>query len=262
MAPASGPCYLGRVSGSQPTTSRAALPVFAAVLVFFTAALWVSRPLVVSGDGVGYIKRLLSPEWDIVPGHLVYVPLLEWLRRTLLPEGGHAAAADLSVALSVLSGGLACALLFVLARRLTGNVGAGLVAAAGLAVSYGFYRASGDVEAYSTCVALMTGTALLLMPGPGRRVGWPAVVGAGVILGLCTLLHTSLVLFTPFVFFGVWSATGSWSKGLASVAVGGALSLASFVGVAMAVLGMDVPQTVGWVLTSDNGYAQRPEATL
>ena len=65
-----------------------------------TLLLWLTRPLVVSGDGVGYIKRLLSPEWDVVPGHLIYVPLQVGLRRWLAPAGGHGDAASMATAFS------------------------------------------------------------------------------------------------------------------------------------------------------------------
>lgn len=228
-----------------------------------TACLWLLRPLVVSGDGVGYIKRLISPEGDIVPGHLVYIPLLEWLRVTLVPEGGHGEAAIIATLFSSIGGGLACAALFLLATRLTRKIWPGLLAAGGLGVSYGFYRASGDVEAYSMAVAVMTATAALLLRRDDEPLaGWGTALGAGLLLGLVTLLHTSLVLFTPFVLIATWRATGSWLKAGAAICAGGLLSLGSFLAVSMGALGHDLGGTVSWVMTSDNGYAQPPSFTL
>jgi hypothetical protein len=225
--------------------------------VVTTLLLWFTRPLVVSGDGVGYIKRLLSPEWDVVPGHLIYVPLQEGLRRWLAPAGGHGDAASLATAVSVISGGLACGLLCWLVIRMAGRILPGLLAAAGLAISYGFYRASCDVEAYASATALLIALGCLVLP-PGTTKGWPTAVAAGLLLGLTTLLHTSLVLFTPFVFAGVWVATRSWRYAAGAVALAGALSLGSFLAVAWGMLGLTPTETFGWLMSSDNGYAQAP----
>ena len=225
--------------------------------------LWLSKPLVISGDGVGYIKRLISPERDIIPGHLVYVPLLEWLRIVLVPDGGHAEAAVIATLFSALGGAAACALLCLFVYRVTDMLWAGLLAAGGMLVCYGFYRASGDVEAYSFAVALMTGTACLLVRRDDQPdAGWAVAAGAGVLLGVTTLLHTSLVLFTPFVLFASWRATGSWLKATSAILIGGALSLASFLGVAMGVLDYDLPGSLAWIMTSDNGYARPPDFSL
>lgn len=235
----------------------------AAVFALSTTLLWLLRPLVVSGDGVGYIKRLISPERDIVPGHLVYIPLLEQLRLTLLPDGGHSAAAVLATFFSALGGGAACGMICWLANRLTSRSWPGIVAALGLGASFGFYRASGDVEAYAPAVATLVASAcLLLPPADARRLGWGRVAAAGALLGLTTMLHTSLVLFTPFVAYAAWRASRSWPKTVATVAIGGAVSLASFLGVAMLGLGHDVGEAVAWIRTSDNGYAQPPSLSL
>ncbi len=118
------------------------------------------------------------------------------------------------------------------------------------------------MEAYATCVALMTGAALALCPPYEERVTWRAVVIAAVLLALCTLMHTSLVLFTPFVAYAAWRATRSWVKTVASVVIAGGLSLITFLTVALGVRGMCMSETISWILTSDNGYAQRPSATL
>lgn len=246
--------------GESSRLARLGVP--SAVFATASAALWLLRPLVISGDGVGYIKRLVTPARDIVPGHLVYIPLLEQLRRILAPHGGHGAAALVATAFSSLAGGLACALLFVLARRMTGKVWPGLLAAVGLAVSYGFYRASGDVEAYAACVALLTLSATILLPVDGRRPGWGRSLAAGLVLGLCTLFHTSLVLFTPFVLVAVFHASRSWAKASATVAAGGALSFSAFAAVALGLRGMSASDAVSWVMTSDNGYAQPPTASF
>jgi hypothetical protein len=237
----------------------------AAVLVFLatSATLWLLRPLVVSGDGVGYIKRLVSPNRDIVPGHLIYIPLLEWLRTVLVPEGGHGEAALIATAFSSIGGGLACACLFALTVRLGGKLWAGLLAAAGICVSYGFYRASGDVEAYSMAVAVITAiAALLLRRSDEPEAGWGTAIIAGLLLGLTTLLHTSLVLLTPFVLLACWRATGSWTKAIVAICIGGLLSMSSFLAVSMGVLGQDASGTVAWLMTADNGYAQSPSFSL
>lgn len=233
------------------------------VIVVATALFTVLRPLVVSGDGVGYIKRLVSPERDIVPGHLIYVPLLESLRRTLFPDGGHADSAMLATFFSSLAGGIACGLLFWLTARLSKRIWAGLFAAVGLFVSYGFYRASGDVEAYSTSVAIMIATACVLVPEPrSGGLSWSRVVGAGCLLALATLFHTSLVFFTLFVAVAVWMGSKSWPKTIAVMVVGGLISALTFLAVATLSLGYDLSEAIAWIRTSDNGYAQPPSLSL
>lgn len=257
------PCYVPAVSETAPEPRRRARwPIAAATFVVVTTLFILLRPLVPSGDGVGYIKRLVSPEQDIVPGHLVYIPILEGLRRLLDGDGGHAGAALIATAFSSIGGALACALLCWLVNRLTDRWWPGLVAAAGLAVSYGFYRASGDVEAYSTAVAVMVATACVILPAHRGTMDWWRVVAAGVLLAVCTLLHTSLVLFTLFVVVAIRHISGSWRPAILAMITGGVLSAGSFLVVGMGVLGYDLAETVSWILTADNGYAQPPDLSL
>jgi hypothetical protein len=245
------------------TGSRRRIAIALGVLGAATIGLWLTRPLVISGDGVGYIKRLLTPRFDVIPGHLVYIPFLEWLRNVMTPSGGHSEAAAVATAVSAVGAGVACACLCALTTRLTRNVLSGLVAAAGLCVSYGFYRASGDVEAYSLAVAVLTGLALVsLRRDDEAKRGWITALVAGLLLAFATLLHTSLVLITPFVLFAAWRSTGSWLKAGATVAIGGAVSLACFLWMSMGVLGHDLGGFVSWLQTSDNGYAQAPALSL
>lgn len=243
----------------QEETRSRLIPV--AVGVCATVLLYALRPLVVSGDGVGYIKRLISPERDVVPGHLIYIPFLEQLRLIIFPDGGHSDATVIATLVSAIGGGLACGFLYAIISRFTDRWWPGVVAVAGLCVSYGFYRASGDVEAYSSAVAIIVAIAWCLIPGE-QPIGWLRTLAAGVLLGVATLLHTSLVLITPFVLLAGWHSSGSWLKPSVAVCVGGALSLSSFLIVSMRFLGMDMDASVAWIMTADNGYAQPPTISL
>lgn len=238
---------------------RRLIPV--AVGVCTTVLLYSLRPLVVSGDGVGYIKRLISPERDVVPGHLLYIPFLEQLNLIIFPNGGHLDATIVATLVSAIGGGLACGFLYAITSRFTDRRWPGLVAVSGLCVSYGFYRASGDVEAYSSAVAIIVAIAWCLLPGK-QPIGWGKTIAAGVLLGIATLLHTSLVLITPFVLLAGWHSSNSWLKPAVSLCVGGSLSLGSFLIVSMGFLGMDLSSSVAWIMTADNGYAQPPTISL
>src|SRR5205807_88217 len=110
-----------------------------------------TSPAVVNPDGIGYLKQLSH---NYAAGHLLYLPLLRAVQSL-----SHRTALDAGLALSAWAGTIAVALLFAAARLLLPRPAA-LVAAAGLAISYGAWVQGSDVEVYACALAALV--ALLL----------------------------------------------------------------------------------------------------
>ena len=150
------------------------------------------RPAFVNGDGLGFLKA--APSGDIVPGHLGYLPLLRAAgalagRTTSLAMLGPARA------VSLVSLVIAALALLGAARRVLDESGA-LIAAVGLAVSYGALEAGADVESYAPALAMMCVTTWCAMR---RRDGGHALWLVATALGVAgaALLHIENVLFAP-----------------------------------------------------------------
>ena len=151
--------------GSEPAwrsdSSRAlSLGTLATVLYLCTA------PAVVNADGLGYLKLLPH---NFAAGHLLYMPLL---RAATQPLGDGLRAGRL---VNALLGGTGVVLMYGIVRRTLGALPLGrpyaasdvrfaaTFAAAGLAVSYGYWVQGSDVEAYAAAMVALLCTVRLLL---------------------------------------------------------------------------------------------------
>jgi hypothetical protein len=185
----------GSASAAGPPPARSAIVTSLAIggLAVIAAALFV--PATVNGDGLGYLRA--APAGALAPGHLGYLPLLRALARLVgasTPLGLLAPARALSLA----SAGLAAASLHDVARRvLPPHAGrAALLAALGMAASFGALQAGSDVETYGPALAAVC---LAVDCAVRRRHGggaiWLAACAAAV--ALAALLHVENVVFAP-----------------------------------------------------------------
>jgi hypothetical protein len=163
-------------------------PIFVVgiVVALLAAAAYLAlAPAVVNGDGLGYLKAAL--DGTLYPGHLAYVPLLVLARKIV--HAGPRAVDGLLVAriINGACGGLAVLFVGLTARRLAQSTRAGVIAAAGLAVSWGALSAGSDVESYapalaSLCAAIFCAT-------------HESPIAAGFAVAAAALFHVENVLF-------------------------------------------------------------------
>jgi hypothetical protein len=157
-----------------------------------------TAPGVVNSDGLGYLKLLPH---NFAAGHLLYMPLLRLATRLLGGDGLEAGRMC-----NALLGASGVVLFFGIVRRVTGDAGllaadarfAATVAAAGLALSYGYWVQASDVEAYAAAmVALLTTVRFAL--AYQRRPSLPRAIFVGIALGVAVLFHLTHVCLSLFV---------------------------------------------------------------
>jgi hypothetical protein len=231
------------------------LGALAMLLYLFTA------PAVVNPDGLGYLKLLPH---NFAAGHLLYLPMLRAATRLLGGDGLRAGRI-----LDAMLGGSGVVLLYGLTRRALSQLPLGrpfsvadvrfasTLAAAGLAVSWGYWTESADVEAYAAAVVALLSTVRLCVAYRARPTVWRAL-GVGAMLGVSVLCHLTHVLLTPFV--AAWllahapsRAAGRLHAALA-VALGGALSFSAYAYAALVVRGHDFAAAIRWVGTATHGF--------
>lgn len=186
------------------------------------AAALALAPAVVNGDGLGYLNA--SVGHGLYPGHLLFLPIVRGLRA--LAHVGPRPVDGLWVARVWCATSGAAAVLFVgaAARRLGASA---IVAAAGLAASFGALAAASDVETYAPSLAMVALALYFVARRRARAENLPAenaaknfsvasaagnssganaaenlggaweLVGAAMALALAALLHVENVLLAP-----------------------------------------------------------------
>jgi hypothetical protein len=233
-----------------PESPRAVDALLGGALVVLAFVLYRgSAPAVVNLDGLGYLKLLPH---NFAAGHLLYMPLLRAATAAFHGQGleaGHW--------LSATAGALSVGLAFLCARCLVGR-SAAVLAAAGLAVSYGAWVQGADVEVYAVALAALLAlfaVALAYRASPGAGVA----LAIGVALGVAVLTHLTHVLATPFVV--VWIARHARGRRAAlahaalACTVGGALSIAAYAWAALHVRGVGVGGALRWIATARHGFS-------
>ena len=227
---------------------RRALGLGAAATVLYL----LTAPAIPNLDGLGYLKLLPH---NFAAGHWLYMPALRALTRVV---GDGLRAGRLYDALL---GGTGVVLFYGIARRMLGawdaraqRLGA-LVAAVGLAVSYGYWSEANDVEAYAAAmVALLATVRMALSFRPHPTIG--RALSTGLLLAVAVLSHLSHVLLSVFVAYYLYThARGRrWLPPLVALATGGALSLGAYAWAAFVVRGHDLHGAIAWVLTAQHGF--------
>jgi hypothetical protein len=214
----------------------------------------LSAPSVVNGDGLGYLRPL---KWSVtpqpVPGHLLYIPLLRLLRRL---SGGHTLEAARLV--NALAGAFTVVLAHGVFRRFVEDARAALVAAAGLACSWGLWSQAADVETYALALLFQVAAVHALARWQARPS--PAIaLQAGVLAALATLFHVTHVLFLPCV--AVWILTAGEAPRRArvvqsAVAVGaaGLVIAAGYLTIVFLVLHKTPAQAWTWFRAAGHGF--------
>jgi hypothetical protein len=230
--------------------SRAIALAVAAVALYL-----VTAPGVPNLDGLGYIKLLPH---NFAAGHLLYMPLLRAATHLLGGDG-----LKVGRLLNALLGGTGVLLTFEIAclcaplrsdRRFVASV-----AAAGLAVSYGYWVQGADVEAYALAVVALLWLVRVALPYRAR----PSLLRAaaiGVCLGVAVLCHLTHVLACGFVVTICLDDPRGRSQGAIAaalaLALGGALSLGAYAYAAFVVRGHHLEGAVRWVLTASHGFRE------
>src|SRR5581483_3808205 len=191
-----------------------------------------TAPAVPNADGLGYLKLLPH---NFAAGHLAFMPILRTATRLTADDGLRAGRL-----LDALLGGSGVVLMYGIARRALSFLPLGrpfstddlrfvaTAAAAGLAVSYGYWIQGADVEAYALALVALLSTVRLALAYRARPTAFRALA-TGALLGVAVLCHLSHVLLTPFVAAYLWwnaptPAARRWHPA-AALLTGGALAL-------------------------------------
>ena len=227
---------------------RASLALGAAATILYLC----TAPAIPNLDGLGYIKLLPH---NFAAGHLFFMPALRALTR-LVGDGLRAGRLY-----DALLGGTGVVLTYSIARRLLAAwnddeqlLGAAF-AACGLGLSYGYWSEANDVEAYAAAmVALLATVRMALSFAPHPSLGRAAATGA--LLGAAVLSHLSHVLLSFFVAYYLWRhARGRrFVAPLIALAVGGAMSIATYAYAALVVRHHDLHAALAWIGTAQHGF--------
>jgi hypothetical protein len=206
-----------------------------AIAVGTVGAYLALAPAVVNGDGLGYLTA--SVFGNLYPGHLLYIPLLRGLRH--LFGVGPRPVDGLWVArgLSAVSAGVAVFALGAAARRLAAgedheSPDPGVVAAAGLACSFGCINAGSDVETYAPALACLC---LCVWALAAERP-----IAAGLALAAAALFHVENVLFGLPALLAL-----PGNKRITVVAVGAATTLGAY---------LAAGASPAWLLGASHGF--------
>jgi hypothetical protein len=264
-------CAMSFESSKEPAPGRSC-PTrrwsAATILAALGLAYWLLAPVVVNGDGLGYLRQIEGR--GLAPGHLAYLPLV----RVVAGGVGYRVLFDLEPYLRGLSllfalGALA---LFYDAVRLRHGSRPALFALTFLGLSHGFFRSAQEIEVYAAAAffAVATLWALLRLScaAPDRVGRWS--VTAGLLGGLGVLFHLTLVLLGPTVFFlaGTFAPPGRRGRAVTLCAVAFTLALGGPLLLALHHEGIaDAVHAWRWLRSSDHGVPyphswQTPLATL
>ncbi len=154
-----------------------------ALSVLFFVAYLLAAPTLVNGDGLGYLRAAAGS--TIYPGHIAYVAFLRAAGFLV----GATRPIDFLAPARLLSAGSAALAVFLTGRTAQTLVekNAGLVAAAGLGVSFGTLACGSDVESYAPALCGLTAAIYCCV-----HKQW---VGAAIATALATLFHVENVLF-------------------------------------------------------------------
>jgi hypothetical protein len=156
-------------------------------------------PTVTSLDGPELTTAAYTLGIAHAPGYPLYT-LLGWLFSHAFPVGDVAFRLNL---LSAVFGAGTTVLVYLVARRLTGQTLASLAAALALAFSYWFWLNSLAAEVYGLDTLLLAGTLLLLLEWRERQQ--PAALFASALLfGLSLATRTTSLLFLPAFGLYLW----------------------------------------------------------
>jgi hypothetical protein len=214
----------------------------------------VTAPAVPNLDGLGYLK--LIPH-DFAAGHLLYMPALRFFARVFGDglRGGRLYDAVL--------GGTGVVLFYSIARRmLPAAIGEDAtrrfasVAAAGMALSYGYWCEANDVEVYAAAMVALLMTVRMALSYRAHPTFGRAIF-TGALLGVAVLSHLTHVLLAPFVgLYLHWHGPrriGIWHA-FTALATGALLSLAVYAYAAFGVRGHDLAGAIAWVKTASHGF--------
>ncbi len=215
----------------------------------------------VNPDGLGYLKLLPH---NFAAGHLLYMPLL---RAATHLFGGDGLRAGRFV--NAMLGGTGVVLTYGIVRRALFSLPLGrpfsaadirfaaTFAAAGLALSYGYWVQGADLEVYAAAMVALLSTVRLLLAYQVRPTA-PRALAVGVLLGVAVLCHLEHVLLTPFVAAWVWSYAPAPRSRVPHVALavgtGGAIAIAAYAWATLVVRGHDLSGALGWIATAQHGF--------
>jgi hypothetical protein len=227
-----------------------------------TLVYLVTAPAAPNGDGLGYLKLLPH---NFAAGHLLYMPLLR-AATALVGDGLRAGRL-----VNALLGGSGVVLTYGLVRRALSSLPLGrpfaaddvrfaaTFAAAGLALSYGYWVQASDVEAYAAATVALLATVRLAV-AYALTPTWGRALGTGALLGLAALCHVTHVVLAPFVAGVIVLYAPSRRRGLvaaaASLALGGALVVGAYAWAALVVRGHDLAGAVRWIATAGHGFRE------
>lgn len=230
---------------------------FDTILVILISIIvgFYTRTLLISGDGVGYVKRVISQTWDIIPGHLLYVPMMEIIRRVLWREPSNVEVellVNICVGISIIWMGIGVGAFYFWCKKYYGKIVALLLSVA-LFFSYGYFRAGRDVEAYSivTAVLIIIGAILYSVD----KITLKTVIILSILTSIAILFHTVVVLFSLFPPIFIILRFRKFGLALITLILTGILTLIPFAVVAFWVKSLTIAEAIRWLLSADNGYA-------
>ena len=217
-------------------------------------------PATINGDGLGYIRTM--HDWRMVPGHLLYRPLLAVASRI-----AHARTPLDDVTAGRCLSYLAAAAAVLFTQRFAGRVlvgaagavrGAAAIAALGLGVSWATLQAGSDVESYAPALAALCLAAWSAAEHRHATTRGAWVVATATAIALAALIHVENVLFAPAAALLADRADEPRPRrartALAILALSGALVLGSYV---LPVLILHEPgfAPLRWASGASHGFA-------
>jgi hypothetical protein len=247
------------ISESEP--SRRSATRVALGIAGIALALYALLPAAITnGDGMGYHDSIMRGPWwtTFRAGHLLYAPAMSLL-WSLVSAIGPVSLHRVMLVANQLAGGFAVYLLYRVADQLGVAPFGRAVAAAGLAISYGFWIQASDVETYALSVVFVVASMhrmAIYLARPHRR----SAAGLGLLNGLATLFHlTSATLAASSVLL-ILGVAGRPAGGRARAVLAYGAVLAAVVGVPyVAVAGLiegvrDAGRFFGWISSAGHGY--------
>lgn len=235
-------------------SSRRYAKAFAFVLPFL---LYLALPAAtMNGDGFGYHSRALSPNWfdKLVPGHLLYIPLLAGIGR-LAPAFGMTPA-NAMLLINQVAGAGAVGFFFLTAGRCRLSLFGQCLAATGLGTSFGFWIQATDLEAYALAVFFVVVTLYAVTRFiESAALCWIGL--AGVCTGLAALFHLVTATLGATALLAIVLVRGKRSAS----ALGLYLATAAVVfGIPVATIGFGLQHlssmqaVTHWLLSADHGF--------
>lgn len=219
-------------AGPQPEPTAAAhrwrcVAAAAGVALFYLATQPVNRTE--AEDAYGFAWAVERARWSelIHPHHLFYLPAMRVLYGAVTALAPNVRALDVMAAVGALAAGAGVVMIGSLLRRLGVERRRAVGAAAGLALSYGFWRYAAEAEIYAPAIALTLAAWRQAANGDRR---WRSEAAAALYGGAAICTHIFAVLpVLGAIPLWTWRTRGGWRSAIRPAAGVAAVAALAYV---------------------------------